>query len=74
MLNTFNSIFRAEYDTFEIELAKNYGIPDWKEDLKKVMLKAGLENKQTVFLFSDTQVTLFSFLVQRIFWYLGERN
>lgn len=29
---------------------------EWREDLKKVMISAGLENKQSVFLFSDTQV------------------
>ena len=29
---------------------------EWREDLRKVMMKAGLENNPTVFLFSDTQV------------------
>ncbi len=47
---------RAEYDLFQVELAKNYGVPEWREDLKKVMLKAGMENNPIVFLFSDTQV------------------
>lgn len=46
----------AEYDCFQIELAKNYGVPEWRDDLKKVMLAAGLNNQPTVFLFSDTQV------------------
>ena len=31
---------------------------EWREDLKKVMLAAGLNNVQTVFLFSDTQVNI----------------
>ena len=48
--------FRAEYECFQIELAKNYGVPEWREDLKKVLLKSGVENKSMVFLFSDTQV------------------
>ena len=52
----------AEFDCFQIELAKNYGINEWKEDLKKVMMKAGLENKAMVFLFSDTQIKSESFL------------
>ena len=43
---------------FQIELAKNYGVPEWREDLKKVMMKAGLENNPMVFLFSDTQVNI----------------
>ena len=46
----------AEYDCFQIELSKNYGVPEWREDLKKFMLAAGMNNSQTVFLFSDTQV------------------
>ena len=44
---------------FQIELSKNYSISDWKEDLKKVMMRAGLEGRPTVFLFSDTQVQYF---------------
>ena len=47
-----------EYDCFQIELAKNYGTAEWREDLRNVMIKAGLENKPMVFLFSDTQVRL----------------
>jgi dynein heavy chain, axonemal len=49
-------LLRAEYDCFQIELSKNYGMSEWREDLKKVMLDAGLKNAQTVFLLSDTQV------------------
>ncbi|KAJ8284204.1 hypothetical protein COCON_G00030540 [Conger conger] len=48
--------FINEYDLFQIELTKNYGIPDWRDDLKKVMLKAGIEGKSTVFLFNDSQI------------------
>lgn len=52
----------AEYECFQIELAKNYGVPEWREDLKKVLLKSGVENKSVVFLFSDTQIKSESFL------------
>ena len=52
----------AEYDCFQIELSKNYGIVEWREDVKNVLLKAGLENKPVVFLFSDTQIKSESFL------------
>lgn len=31
---------------------------EWRDDLKKVMLGAGLNNTQSVFLFSDTQVIM----------------
>ena len=47
---------RADFDCFQVELAKNYGVNEWREDLRKVMMKAGLDNNPTVFLFSDTQV------------------
>jgi dynein heavy chain, axonemal len=52
----------SDYSCFQIELSKNYGISEWKEDLKKVMLDAGLNNAQTVFLFNDTQIKSESFL------------
>ena len=32
------------------------GMTEWKDDLRKFMLHAGLRNTPTVFLFSDTQV------------------
>ncbi len=54
--------FRAEYECFQIELAKNYGVPEWREDLKKVLMKSGVENKSIVFLFSDTQVNMRNYL------------
>ncbi|XP_074644244.1 dynein axonemal heavy chain 1-like [Tubulanus polymorphus] len=54
--------YMAEYDLFQVELAKNYGIPEWRDDLKTVMLRAGMENKPMVFLFSDTQIKSESFL------------
>ena len=57
MLILFAS-FRADYELFQVELSKNYGTNEWREDLRKVMMKAGLENNSTVFLFSDTQVWL----------------
>ncbi|XP_063674391.1 dynein axonemal heavy chain 1-like isoform X3 [Bolinopsis microptera] len=52
----------AEYDLFQIELSKNYGVSEWREDLKNMLLKAGLQNKSIVFLFSDTQIKAESFL------------
>ncbi|KAH1026251.1 hypothetical protein HUJ05_010798 [Dendroctonus ponderosae] len=46
----------CEYNVFEIELSRNYGIPDWRDDLKRLLLRAGIEGKPIVFIFSDTQV------------------
>lgn len=40
---------------YQVEVTRNYGVVEWREDLKKVLLHAGLEGKTTVFLFSDSQ-------------------
>ena len=52
----------AEYDCVQIEITKSYGKIEWRDDLKKVLLKTGEEGKQLVFLFSDTQIVKESFL------------
>ncbi|PVD29059.1 hypothetical protein C0Q70_11656 [Pomacea canaliculata] len=52
----------SEFECVQIELSKNYGISEWRDDLRRVMMKAGLENKPVVFLFSDTQIKSESFL------------
>ncbi|RDD38836.1 Dynein heavy chain 1, axonemal [Trichoplax sp. H2] len=52
----------SEYDCFQIELSKNYGMSEWREDIKGIMQKAGLENKSIVFLFTDTQIKNETFL------------
>lgn len=52
------NVDRAEYDLFQIELSKSYGLTEWKEDVKKLLMKAGVENMQMVFLFVDTQASL----------------
>lgn len=54
--------FMADYDLFQIEISKNYGKNEWREDIKKVFMKSGGEGKQTVFLFSDTQIKDESFV------------
>ncbi|KAF5308293.1 hypothetical protein FQR65_LT06286 [Abscondita terminalis] len=52
----------AEFGCFQIELTKTYGSSEWRDDVKTLMLKAGLLKKETVFLFSDTQIKSESFL------------
>lgn len=54
--------FTAEMHCFQIEIAKGYGKNEWREDVKKVLLRAGKEGKPTVFLFTDSQIVLESFL------------
>uniref|UniRef100_A0A8V1A4F4 Dynein axonemal heavy chain 1 n=1 Tax=Gallus gallus TaxID=9031 RepID=A0A8V1A4F4_CHICK len=52
----------AEYECFQIELSKNYGVTEWRDDVKKIMMKAGLESIPKTFLFVDTQIKNESFL------------
>uniref|UniRef100_A0A3B5AK42 Dynein axonemal heavy chain 3 n=1 Tax=Stegastes partitus TaxID=144197 RepID=A0A3B5AK42_9TELE len=46
----------SDYVLFQIELTKNYSMSDWRDDLKRMMLKAGIEGKNLVFLFNDSQI------------------
>lgn len=69
--------FRSDYDLFQIELSKNYGTSEWHDDLKKMMMKAGMDNVPMVFLFSDTQARRFpnsviACLQSDIEWYQDE--
>jgi dynein heavy chain len=54
--------FIANYEVFQIEMSRGYGVQNWRDDLKVVMKKAGATNKQIVFIFSDTQIQQESFL------------
>ncbi|GAX80571.1 hypothetical protein CEUSTIGMA_g8008.t1 [Chlamydomonas eustigma] len=54
--------FLEEYEVVQIEIAKGYGNHEWRDDLKKVLKKAGMDGKDTVFLFTDTQIVQESFL------------
>ena len=46
----------ADFELFQIEITKNYNMSDWREDLRKMMRKAGEEGVATVFLFGDHQI------------------
>ncbi|KAJ3020398.1 UNVERIFIED_CONTAM: Dynein heavy chain 7, axonemal [Siphonaria sp. JEL0065] len=56
------SAFIMNYEQFQIEISKSYGKVEWRDDLKKILLAAGAENKKTVFLFPDTQIKEESFI------------
>ena len=35
---------------------QGYGLAEWRESLKEILLYAGIKNQPAVFLFSDTQI------------------
>ena len=43
------------YTCVQIELSRMYGVKEWREEVKSVLMRAGLENKPSVLLFSDTE-------------------
>lgn len=47
---------------YSIEISKSYGIPEWKDDLRKVMKIAGLQGQEVTFFIADTQIVRESFL------------
>ena len=48
--------FMSEYEIFQIDVVKGYGMTEFKDDLKTCLMKCGSEQKQTTFLFADTQI------------------
>lgn len=54
--------FMADYELYQIEITKNYGKNEWRDDIKKLFMKSGGEGKQTVFLFADNQIKEESFV------------
>jgi len=59
------SILAAEmagYSLFRIEITKTYGMTEWRDDLKRLMIEAGSGDRPVVFLFSDTQIAKEAFV------------
>eukprot|EP01018_Ginkgo_biloba_P007241 Gb_31253 [translate_table: standard] len=54
--------FMEDFELFQIEITKGYGNNEWRDDLRRMLLKAGTDDKETTFLFSDTQILMESFL------------
>ncbi|KAM9822155.1 dynein axonemal heavy chain 10-like isoform 2-T2 [Syngnathus typhle] len=54
--------FAADCEVFEITLSRGYSESNFHEELKTLYLKLGIENKKTVFLFTDAHVAEEGFL------------
>jgi dynein heavy chain len=50
------STFMSSYKMYQIEVVKGYSMRDWRDNLKFVLMQAGVEAKPTTFLFVDTQI------------------
>lgn len=44
------------YHLMMVEIVKGYSMLDWREDVKKCLMQAGVKDKPTTFLFSDVQI------------------
>ena len=55
--------FMGDYDLYQIEVSKNYGFNEWREDIQKLFRQAGIAGTSTVFLFGDHQIKVNFILV-----------
>lgn len=52
----------SDYELFQIQMTQQYGLHEWREDLKIILRKSAASDLHTVFLFMDTQIKEETFL------------
>ncbi len=48
--------FINDCQNFRVDIGKSYGRNDWQDDLKTLFKGLGIDNKKTVFSFSDSEI------------------
>ncbi|KAG8342491.1 P loop [Trypanosoma vivax] len=48
--------FINEFEVFQVEVTKGYTMNVWREDVKSALRRVAFQNKQLLFLFTDTQI------------------
>ena len=52
----------GDFETFQIEIKKNYSKNEFREDLKNLMRSVGVKGDKTTFIFNDNSIKEESFL------------
>ncbi|XP_061837093.1 dynein axonemal heavy chain 12-like [Nerophis lumbriciformis] len=54
--------FISQMTLFQPEISKNYGMVEWRDDLKQLLKNAGVKGQRIVFLLTDAQIKSEAFL------------